>query len=319
MLVVGGESLIDLVARADASMKSMVFDAHAGGSPYNCAIALARLGQSSGFMCPISEDSFGDMLLAPLMEARVHPLMVKRVKAPSSLAVVTLDRRGQARYEFYRRADRAFNARELLNSLPPHPTLFQIGGFCAIEPEDAASWLEVAQAALGRGAVISIDPNIRPSLVSDMNRYRMRLDRFFDLAHIIKLSNEDLRALDPQMSISAHAAALLERPNCELVVVSLGEEGSRAFTTKGLAEGPVYKPKTFGDTVGAGDSLMAGILAYLADHRALRAGAIAQMSETELGRMLKFASVVAGLNCAHTGCHPPMRREVEAALNHRAS
>lgn len=318
MLVVGGESLIDLVARPGGGTKAATLDAHAGGSPYNCAIALARLGHSTGFMCPISEDGFGDMLLAPLSESRVVPLIAKRVRAPSSLAVVTLDQRGQARYEFYRRADRAFSLDLLQRSLPPRPALLQIGGFCAIEPDDAEIWLQVAQTAAQRGAVISIDPNVRPSLVSDMGRYRMRLNRFFDLAHVIKVSNEDLRALDPQMSISAHAAALLERPNCELVVVTMGEDGSRAFTANGLAEGRVFKPKTFGDTVGAGDSLMAGVLSYLTDHRLLQPGRIGQMSERQLADMLHFGAVVAGLNCAHTGCHPPHRREVEAALGRRA-
>lgn len=317
MYVVGGESLIDLVAREGGDAKAMTFDAHAGGSPYNCAIALSRLGNKTGFLCPISQDAFGDMLLAPLTEAKVRPLISARVKPPSSLAVVTLDARGKANYQFYRRADRAFSRQELLAALPVAPKLFQIGGFCAIEEEDAEIWREVATVAARKGAVVSIDPNVRPTLVKNVANYKQRLSRFFDLSHIVKLSDEDLRALDPNLSIASHAAALLERPNCELVVVTLGERGSRAFTQAGIGEADIYKPKQFGDTVGAGDSLMAGVLTYLGDRNLLQAGRLGQLGDSELRKMLRFGAVVAGLNCAHKGCHPPQRFEVEDALGKR--
>lgn len=317
MYVVGGESLIDLVAREGGDAKGMTFDAHPGGSPYNCAIALSRLGQKTGFLCPISQDTFGDMLLAPLTGAKVHPLLATRVNQPSSLAVVTLDARGKADYQFYRRADRAFTRQDLLSALPGSPKLFQIGGFCAIEEEDAEIWREVATVAARKGAVVSIDPNVRPTLVKNVASYKQRLSRFFDLAHIIKLSDEDLRALDPHLSIASHAAAFLERPNCEMVVVTLGERGSRAFTPAGIGDANIYRPKEFGDTVGAGDSLMAGILSFLGDRNLLQPGRLAKVGDTELNKMLQFGAVVAGLNCAHKGCNPPKRSEVEEALSKR--
>ena len=136
--------------------------------------------------------------------------------------------------------------------LPADLELFQIGGFCPIEPEDAEVWLEVAAAAAARGATISMDPNVRPSLVSDFAAYKQRLGRFLDLVHLVKLSREDLQALDPGKSIEDHAADLLARPRCELVVVTLGDEGSMAFTTAGHARAGIYAPPVFGDTVGRG-------------------------------------------------------------------
>lgn len=315
MLVVGGESLIDLVPVENGPAGEPRLSAHAGGSPYNCAIAIARLGGRSGFLCPISRDSFGDMIRAPLDEAGVVTLMADRVGAPTSLAVVSLDQAGKARYEFYRSADRAFTPEALIAGLPETTELFQIGGFCPILADDARVWLSVADTALARGAILSIDPNVRPSLVDDFAAYVHRLDQFFDKVHIVKLSDDDLAALDPQKLVEDHAADLLARPNCEMVVVTLGDRGSRAFTRKATARAEPYMPPVFADTVGAGDTLMAGILAWLAEANRLTPLGLADMSEPDLAAMLRFGAVAAGLNCAHAGCHPPARGEVDAILS----
>ncbi|HEY0918234.1 PfkB family carbohydrate kinase [Devosia sp.] len=314
MFVVGGESLIDLVQEPLGADGVIHMSAHQGGSPYNCAIALARLGNDTGFLCPISRDGFGTYLLGPLAAAGVTPLLAERVPAPSTLAVVTLNARKEAQYEFYRGADRAFTRDGLVAALPAQPRLFQIGGFCPIEAGDAAVWLDVARQALGRGAVLSIDPNVRPSLVADFAAFRRRLDAFFDLVHLVKLSREDLMALDAARSIEEHAADLLARPNCGLVVVTLGEEGSLAFTAAGSARAGIHVPPVFGDTVGAGDSLMAGILTFLAEQGSLQPARLRALGVAELGRMLRFGATVAGLNCAARGCNPPTRAEVDAVL-----
>jgi len=314
MFVVGGESLIDLVSEPRGADGVIHMHAHQGGSPYNCARALSKLGNETGFLCPISKDGFGAYLLEPLTEDGVKPLLEARVTAPTTLAVVTLDHAGKAQYEFYRGADRAFTAEGMIASLPADLEVFQFGGFAPILPEDAEVWTEVVKAAITKGATISMDPNVRPSLIDDFEGYKSRLSVFLDLAHLVKVSEEDLAALDATMSIEAHAEALLERPNCELVVVTLGENGSRAFTRNGRATAGIYAPPVFGDTVGAGDSLMAGILTRLSEMGALKPGVLGQLDDEQLAEVLRFGAVVAGLNCAHKGCVPPRRAEVDAVL-----
>lgn len=312
MLIIGGESLIDLVPVSAAPGAERV--AIPGGSPYNCAIALAKLGNETGFLCPISTDEFGELLLAPLAEVGIALLLEERVAAPTSKAIVTFNQKMQASYVFERGADRAFTRDTLLAALPANPSLFQIGGFCPIEPDDAAIWLDLADAAAARGATISIDPNLRPSLVSDLPAYIARLGAFLDRAHLVKLSDEDLAVLDPAMTIEEHAAALLARPKCELVVITLGEKGSRAFSRSATASASIYAPPVFGDTVGAGDSLMAGILSQLHEKGALAPGKLAALDRTELEETLRFGAIVAGLNCSRKGCKPPSRAEVDAVL-----
>lgn len=312
MFVVGGESLIDLVPVSAAAGAERV--ALPGGSPFNCAIALSKLGNRTGFLCPISADEYGELLLKPLAEAGVSVLLSERVAAPTTKAIVTFNEKMQASYVFERGADRAFTRESLLAALPEHIELYQIGGFCPILPEDAAIWSDVVDAAAARGATLSIDINVRDKLVDDEAGYRARLDRFLDKANLVKLSEEDHEWLMPGMSIEAHAEALLARPNCELVVVTLGERGSKAFSKTGSATAPIHAPPVFGDTVGAGDSLMAGILTWLGEAGALRRGGLAALDAAQLEEMLRFGAVVAGINCGRKGCQPPSRAEVDAVL-----
>jgi fructokinase len=202
----------------------------------------------------------------------------------------------------------------MVAALPDNLELYQIGGFSPIEPLDAAIWTDVVRAAVAKGATISIDPNVRPSLIEDFDGYKLRLNTFLDLAHVIKLSEEDMELLQPGLSIEAHSATLLARPNCELVVATLGEGGSLAFTKSGRGKAGIWSPPVFGDTVGAGDSLMAGVLTILAEEGNLKPGRLAALDAPALDRVLRFGAVVAGLNVGKKGCNPPTRAEVDAVL-----
>ena len=311
MFVVGGESLIDLKEKP-VKDGVMPMTAHAGGSPMNCAIALSRLGNDTGFLCPISEDKFGGMIRAPLADAGVRVLLKKPVREPTTLAVVSDDGKGNPRYQFYRHADRAFSRDGLIAALPRKIELFQFGGFCPIEAYDARAWFDTARAAAEKGATISIDPNVRPAVIRDMAGYRQRLGRMLDLAHIVKVSHEDLDYLEPRKPIEAHAAALLARASCKLVVITLATDGSIAFTREARATSKIYPAKKGGDNVGAGDTLMAGILTWLRDHRALSSAKLARLNSDQLHDMLLFGAVAAGINCSRVGANPPTRAEVEA-------
>lgn len=314
MFVVGGESLIDLISKPVGADGVRELVAKAGGSPMNCAIALSKLGNPTGFLCPISSDTFGDYILKPLNAAGVTQLIRERVREPTTLAVVTDDGKGNPRYAFYREADRAFTKDGLIAALPDTVELFQIGGFATIEPHDTAIWLEVAREAKKRGATITTDPNLRPSLISDMDAYRKRILDSLDFVSLVKMSEEDLHTLDPGKSIEQHADALLGRDNIKLVVVTLGAEGSIAFTSSTNVRSNIYPATPGGDNVGAGDTLMAGILTWLHDHGALLPSRMGTLSAEELRQMLWFGAVAAGINCSRVGANPPTRAEVEAVL-----
>ena len=314
MFVVGGESLVDLISKPIGPEGQRELIAKAGGSPMNCAIALSKLGVETGFLCPISRDSFGDFILAPLTAAGVRPLLSDRVREPTTLAVVTDDGKGNPRYAFYREADRAFTRDGLIAALPKKIELFEMGGFCTVRADDMEVWLDVAREAARRGATIATDPNLRPSLIDDMEAYRWRVKDSLEIASLIKMSEEDLETLEPRRSIEEQVAEMLNGPSAKLVVVTLGANGSRAFTAKASVTSPIYPATAGGDNVGAGDTLMAGILTWLSDHHSLAPEKMAELSSDELKQMLWFGAVAAGINCSRVGANPPTRAEVEAKL-----
>jgi fructokinase len=156
---------------------------------------------------------------------------------------------------------------------------------------------------------------VRPSIIPDMVAYGERLSSFLDLAHIVKVSEEDLHYLDAGPTLEAHAAALLKRRNVKLVVITLGTEGSMAFTQGASVRSPIYPAAPGGDNVGAGDTLMAGILTWLSDNGALKPEALGRLDAAALKAMLWYGAVAAGINCSRVGANPPTRDEVEKAAN----
>lgn len=317
MIVVAGESLVDLIIRQGERVGgSYPCDALVGGSPYNCARVVARLGGSSGYLCPMSSDSFGALLCGQLAADNVHILLEQHTELPTSIAAVTLDAAGNSSYRFYREgvADRAIEVDTAIAALPEKIDFYQTGGFCPLEAEDAGKWLPIMDAARARGAMISVDPNLRPSLINDLAGYLARLDQFLSRAQIIKVSDEDLALMDGALSIEQHIERLLGQPETGLVVVTLGDDGAIARTKFGAGSAPVYPPENFVDTVGAGDSLMGAILVWLGEHGATSLAALDGLSDDQLNEMLKFGTLVAGLNCGQSGCNPPKRAEVDALL-----
>jgi fructokinase len=318
MFVVSGESLMDVFHEPQPPSNRIALTATAGGSPFNCAIALARLGGRTGFLCPISRDRFGDVLLGKLNADGVEVLLKDRVIEPTTLAMVTLDEARKAKYVFYRHSDRAFTRDGLLAALPSDVTLYQIGGFIPLLQEDAEVWRPVVDAAAAAGATIAIDPNVRPLAIDDKAAYTARLDPFLDRAHLIKISSEDLEYLYESNDYAALAADLLHRrPNCRLVVVTLAEKGSMAVTAAGDGKAGIYKlpnPEAGADTVGAGDTLMAGIITWLSANGALVPDKLGSLGGPALDAMLRFGSIAAGINCSRVGANPPTRAEVEAVL-----
>jgi fructokinase len=246
----------------------------------------------------------------------VELLIGERVLAPTTLAAVTLDAAGRAQYQFYSQgtADNAFTREGLIAALPERIEAFQIGGFCAIEAGDAEIWHEIAAEAARRGALIAIDPNLRPSLVKDLVAYRERVRALMGIAHLIKLSDDDLALLEPEVPTEAAAERLLGGSVCRMVVVSRGNAGVVAFTQAGRVELPAYVPAVFVDSVGAGDTLMGALLARLMAQGLLTEAGLSSPDPVAIAEALRFAIVAAGLNCARAGCQPPALDAVEAAL-----
>ena len=313
-MIVVGEALVDLtLATRSGAGESLALTAHAGGSPANVAVGLARLGVETSFAGRFARDGLGPFLRAHLERSGVDLSLAVAATQPATLALVDLDSAGGASYAFYVEgtADWAWELGELpanASRAAVHTGSLAIG----LEP-GAETLLEWTAGQRDRGDVfISLDPNVRPALVLGEPRYRSRLERFVALAHLVKVSEEDLLALEPETEPELVARAWATA-GPELVVVTRGARGASAFPRSGEAVDCPAFPVEVLDTIGAGDAFTSGLLAFLAERGALEVGGCAALERSELLAALGFAAEVAALTCARAGADPPSRAELAAA------
>jgi fructokinase len=306
LIVIGGDALVDLIDRGKRQ-----FEACPGGSTLNCALAAGQLGSQVLYVSTLSADSYGDLLANRLAECHVKLRANARSSAYTSLAVVSLDQTNQPRYAFYREgtADRDVPVADIVASFPETMSIFHVGSCALIPAEDQDAWLQVVMAAKDRGALISIDPNCRPSMTKDPIAYREGIARFFHLADLIKCSDEDLEYLHPEWTGRA-LEKFIEIYSPQLCVYTEGAEGLRAVTKLGIsAQVSASLPGPLSDTVGAGDSVHGTLLSEI-DRLGLVGQQLSELNESQLTDILLLASRVAGVNCTLAGCQPPTRAEV---------
>lgn len=283
-----------------------------GGSPYNCAIAAARLGAESRFLCRIATDFFGDRIVARLAANGVGLEYVVRSDQPTTLAFVERQPDGGARYAFFVNgaADRALVATDLPAELPAGAIL-QFGSISLIGEPAGSTIIDLVEREAGR-RIVSFDPNIRTSVITDVDAYRARCDRAIAAATIVKVSDEDLAWLVPGVDLEAAAVDLLTR-GPTLVVVTRGAEGAFAVLRPGNLRSvavPAVKT-TVSDTIGAGDSFHAALLTWLDENGVSHAEEIDALSDGQIEAMLTFAVRVAAVTCSRPGADPPHRAELD--------
>ena len=312
MIVYTGEALIDFIPVTDTDGQ-VAYRPSPGGSPYNSAIAAARLGAPVSFLARIATDFFGDQLVDRLDDNRVDTSRIVRSDLPTTLAFVKKNERGEARYAFYASgsADRALSHADL-SALPTEAEVIAFGSISLIADPVSASILDLVEREQTR-RVISFDPNVRPVLVADASDYRARLDRGISAATILKVSDEDLSWITGHANLERGARELRSR-GPELVVVTAGDAGAFALTSEGIARTEAL-PTSVVDTIGAGDSFHGGMLVWLRHHGLLSRTGIASLNQERATEMLRFAAAVASIACSRPGADPPRMDELgELAL-----
>jgi fructokinase len=303
-MVVIGEAVVDFLPDPE---RPGSFRPLPGGSPLNVATGLARLGAPAAYLWALSSDLFGDLFRRHLGEAGVDLSLTATADRPSTLAFVAM-REGQPAYAFFDEgsAGRMFDPAAV--SLPEETALVHAGSYVlACEPV-GASIERCLRAARGRGISVSLDVNVRKSLVADPEAYRARLKRLFRLANIVKASEEDIFWLAPGTAPEEFAAQRLA-DGAELAVVTLGGEG--ALLAAGHHRLRVAAPAiAFVDAVGAGDAFMAALLGGLFRRGLLGLTEVA--AETDLLAVLDEAVAAGGIACSRAGADPPTRAELDA-------
>ncbi|MGW0547367.1 carbohydrate kinase family protein [Streptomyces altiplanensis] len=304
MIVVAGESLIDLVPQGTGALAPLL--PRLGGGPYNTAVALGRLGTRTAFCSRVSTDGFGEALVDGLRAAGVDTSLVQRGPEPTTLAVATLGADGSAGYGFYAEgsADRLF---ELPAAPLPSGVRALVLGTCSLVLEPGASAYEaLLRREAGRGLFTLLDPNVRAGLIPDPDAYRARFESWLPYVSLLKLSEDDAAWLGG--SVEEWLAA-----GPAVVVLTRGAEGLTVRTRGGAAlDVPAVRGEV-ADTIGAGDTVNAALLHRLSAHGALSAGAPAALSALTTAAwadILAFAARAAAITCSRPGADPPYATEL---------
>lgn len=275
-----------------------------GGSVFNTALALGRLGADAGFLWPLSNDHFGQQLQGLLADSGVDTTLCPRTARPTTLALVHL-RTGQAEYAFYDKGTTG-DALAALPALSDRVQALFLGGISLIDDGNAAAIATLAEQAQGR--LIMLDPNIRPQHIPDMARHRARIMGLAAKPSVIKLSEEDAAYLWPGRAL-ADIAADLFTAGVVLVVITKGAEGATAYTKREKVH-QTAPEVTVVDSIGAGDCFNAGLLAALAKEGLLEPRALSRASRDAIARALAAGVAVASFSVTRPGANPPWQHEV---------
>lgn len=304
MILCAGESLIDMVPQ-DGCFRPL-----AGGAVYNTTVALGRLGEPTAYLWPISRDAFGDVLLAPLVEAGVDTRLCPRSDRLTTLAVVTLSN-GDARYSFYDEGSAGRMLRpEDLPDLPPEIEALFVGGISLV-PDPCGAAIEALVTSHHERLPVMIDPNIRPFFISDPDGYRARLNRLLPICDVVKLSGDDLEWLYPDLGHEDAARKVLNL-GPRMVLQTGGAAGARAHWAGETVIAPAVLTHV-ADTIGAGDTFNAGFLASLRRQGVLTKQGIAEITPDQIHAALTLGAQAAAITVSRPGANPPWAHEMPAA------
>ncbi len=312
MILVCGEALYDLFLADSDPQGVTAIEAWPGGSPFNVAIGLARLGQAVGFFSSISTDVFGEQLVRLLRREGVCDGYIRRSPAPTTLSIIGAGTQGRPHYSF--RGDAAADRMISTADLPAEVTglrAIHVGSLATVvHPIGKALRTLVSRAS--SHCVVSYDPNVRPTVEPDPDVWRQAVSTLLPMSHMMKISSEDVdylyRDADPT-TLAAHWI----RAGARLVVLTRGEFGASAWTRRVHVQLPAERI-TVVDTVGAGDAFQAALLAGLAETGALLPETIGELEEPALSRLLDFAIRAAAITCSRRGANPPRRPELPALV-----
>ena len=293
-----GEVLIDLLPDGD-KQKAVV-----GGGPANTAVALSKLGIKTQFINGISTDTYGKTCRQYLEKAGVLLDYVNYSYHPTSLATVTLDEQGNAKYEFLIDGTATFGyaPEELPNLLNVIPSVLYIGSLVTVI-EPAASVLHKWASVIKSIAPIVFDPNIRPAVMPDRKSYLEQVMRFVEIASVVKVSEDDLNWLYPGVEIDEIAHRWLEL-GPKLIVVTLGDKGIYGYRNGEKVLVEAVKTNVV-DTVGAGDTVGAILVEAIINH------GLEKLRGQLLTDTLNRAAKAAAITISRAGANPPTQAELD--------
>jgi fructokinase len=301
-----GEAVIDFKATGH-----LLFQGYEGGSPMNVTIAASRLGGEVGFAGQISGDLFGKAIRDYLQKNKVDTSFLLEHPAPSTLAFVAeID--GQAHFTFL-----SNGAANTLYNPQPRPTFpsslrfLQFGSISLLVEPTSSSIIDIVKNHRDRVTIV-LDPNVRPSVTPDKAAFMKSLESWISLAHILKVSSQDLDWLYPNAPYENAAKKYLEL-GAPFVLITDGDKGVTLYRNN---QNPFHiaAPKVnVVDTVGAGDTFTGSLMVALLEYKNIN------LSDDDWKKVLSFATHAAAFNCTRAGANPPTKDELDNFMKGRSA
>lgn len=312
MYLVCGEALFDVFSLENSNRSSELgFTAIAGGSPFNVAVGLRRLGVESALFGGLSSDYLGARLRRVLEEERVDCRYVVTSAAPTTLAMVGLDANGSAQYQF--RGEGCADRQVMLEHLPvldERVRGLHVGSYTLVVQPVADTLMALVERERDR-RLISLDPNVRLNPQPDVALWRRQVEAFAGHAHVIKASEEDIGILYPGREARNVARGWLNE-RCRLVFITHGAHGASVHCAHGSWQRPADTSLPVSDTVGAGDTFQAAVLACLSRLGKDNPTALATLDRAMIDAVLSYAIRAAAVTCSRSGPVLPFERELTA-------
>jgi fructokinase len=306
MFLVCGEALWDLFATEVDGRLS--FDARIGGSPFNVAVGLARLGQRAALFTGMSTDRLGQRLRLALESEGVGTHLLVATDRPTTLSIVDVGSNGVPVYAFYGEgaADREIRPSDL-PTLGPDVWGIHAGSYSLVAEPVGTGLFGFLEREAGR-RLISLDPNVRLNVEADKTLWRERIERLMRFVDLVKVSDEDLGLLYP----GATAREIAERwlaAGVGVVFVTRGPSGAEAYSAAGRVA-VASQQVLVADTVGAGDTFQAALIAALAERGVWGRSELDRLGADDIVAVAEFASAAAAITCARHGADLPRRGDL---------
>lgn len=307
-----GELLIDFIStnQGVTLKEALTFEKKAGGAPANVAVAARRISGDAYFLGQVGNDAFGEFLSDTLKEQAINTTYLKQ-EGRTTLAFVSLAEDGERSFEFFRGSDSDYRLQEEVIAEIGTNDIIHFGSATGLlDGKLKESYFQLLECAIQKQSFISFDPNYRDLLVTDIETFTKDCYTFMEVAHLIKLSEEEALLLTDTNSL-AEALFILGQKTKAVITITLGSKGTLIFHNGKETIIPSIKIDAV-DTTGAGDCFIGTLL-----------GKIAQLENVhdfikgeQRDSFIRYANVAAALTCTKYGAIAalPCVEEIEAAI-----
>lgn len=287
-----GELLIDFTENGTSPQGNPIMEANPGGAPCNVLAMLNRLGYKTTFIGKIGDDIFGRQLKKAVQEVGINTdgLVTDKI-VNTTLAFVHTLPGGDREFSFYRNpgADIMLSEDDMNEQLISDSRIFHFGSLSMTGEECEAATKKAVGIAKENGLIISFDPNLRENLWDSLDKAKEKIEYGMANCDILKISDNEIQWFTGEQDYDRAVEKLRSRfGNISLLLLSLGKDGSRAYSGENSAYVPAAPAKTI-ETTGAGDTFCGAILSKVLEH------GLREYSQQELSDMLIFANAAAAV------------------------